>query len=153
LLKFGKLAERLSRAKDRKKPETFDFLGFTHICSKTRNGCFKILRKTIAKKARAKLKDIKEQFKRRMHDGLVEQVKWIKAVLSGYYNYYAVHDNLPGLVSFRYHVGKMWFKALRRRSQKSKLTWAIFNKDMNPNMPIPKVRHPYPNVRFDAKHS
>src|SRR4051794_10535387 len=105
------------------KPETFNFLGFTHICGKTRQGRFQILRKSRRDRRVAKLKEIKNELRRRMHWPIPEQGRWLKQVLTGYYAYHAVPTNYRSLGAFRDHIIRLWAQTLRRRSQRHRLVW------------------------------
>jgi hypothetical protein len=118
LLEFGRSAVARRKGAGEGKPETFNFLGFTHICSQTRTGRFTIRRKTIAKRRRAKLRAIKTELRRRMHAPVPETGRWLRSVLQGYYHYFAVPYNLDALNQLRYEVGRAWRHMLRRRSQK-----------------------------------
>jgi hypothetical protein len=151
-LEFGKNAAFLRRQRGEGKPETFDFLGFTHICSVTRYGSFKLLRITIAKRMKAKLKDFKRTLRKRMHWDVRDVANWLERAVSGYYNYFAIHGNLKSLASFGYQLGKIWYWTICRRGQKRKMTWEKFIKKWWCRIPTPKVRHPYPEERFDVKH-
>jgi group II intron reverse transcriptase/maturase len=153
LIEFGRFAASNRKERGQGKPETFNFLGFTHICSVTRKGHFKLLRVTIAKRWRAKLKDFKEGLWRRMHWKIEAVAQWLKRSVQGYYNYFAIHDNLESLVALRYFLGKLWFKTINRRGQKRSMTWVKFIKRWWSEIPMPRVLHPYPTERFDAKYS
>jgi RNA-directed DNA polymerase len=111
-----------------RKPETFNFLGFTFICGKTRTGKFQLQRKSRRDRMRAKLKMIKEEMWRRMHQPIPEQGKWLGRVVRGYFNYHAVPTNACALVVFLHHVTDIWRRTLRRRSQKDRITWARMTK-------------------------
>ena len=124
LLEFGRFAAERRKRRGLGKPETFNFLGFTFICGKTRAGKFQIKRKTRADRMRAKLKMIKEEMWRRMHQPIPVQGKWLWHVVSGYFNYHAVPTNARALHVFRHHVTDLWRRTLRRRSQKDRTTWA-----------------------------
>jgi RNA-directed DNA polymerase len=132
------------------KPETFDFLGFTHICAKTRKtNRFTVRRKTIAKRLRAKAKEVRKEIMRRRHVPVPDQGRWLRSVLNGHLNYYAVPGNKKSIDAFRTQVMRGWFCALRRRSQKArKLTWERFKRLVKTWLPTAKVRHPYPNQRL-----
>ena len=99
------------------KPETFNFLGFTHICGRSRRGLFLLHRKTRRDRMRAKLRAIEGELKRRMHEPIPEQGRWLSQVVRGYFQYHAVPTNYPRLAAFRYHVIGLWHRTLRRRSQ------------------------------------
>ena len=148
LIEFGRYAEVRRKKRGLGKPETFDFLGFTHCCSKTRKGEFKILRLTIKKRLRATLADIREKLKRKRHEPIAQVGAWLTRVLRGYFNYHAVPDNLKRLSSLRYEVCRAWLQQLRRRSQKGKMTWERFGRLVEKYIPIPRRVHPYPPQRF-----
>lgn len=153
LLEFGRFATGNRQKRGETKPETFDYLGFTHICGKTRKGKFCIKRITIRKRFRRKLKEIKEELRRRMHRPLSETGKWLASVMRGYFRYYAVPGNIKVLKELYTQLGRLWLHAIRRRSQKAKTrwTWERFYRLQNRWLPRPRIAHPYPNVRFDAK--
>ena len=116
-IEFGRFAEPNRKKRGEGKPETFDFLGLTHISGKDRNGNFSLKRKTIAKRMRAKLQEIKQELRRRMHDPVEQTGKWLKSVMQGYFNYHAVPGNLGRLKVFHRRVQRLWRWALRRRGQ------------------------------------
>jgi hypothetical protein len=151
LIEFGRYAARERRQRGLGKPETFDFLGFTHICAKSRKGTFWIKRITIAKRARAKLKEINEQLKRRRHEPIPVQGQWLASVLRGHVGYYAVPGNSDAVSTFRYQVTRLWHKALRRRSQRNRITWERINRYATRWIPQVRIMHPYPEVRLAAK--
>ena len=150
LIEFGRfaMANRMKRGEGR--PESFDFLGFTHICTTTRKAKrFTIMRKTIAKRLRAKVKEVKAEIVKRMHALVPDQGKWLRSVLNGHFNFYAVPGNKKSLDAFRTEVMRSWFRALRRRSQKARtLTWDRFKRLVVTWLPTAKVRHPYPDQRL-----
>ncbi len=150
LIEFGRFAAANRSKRGEGKPETFDFLGFTHICAKTKRGNrFTIRRKTIAKRLRAKVKKMKEGIRLRMHDPIPEQGQWLRAVVLGHLNYYAVPGNKQSTDAFRTAAMREWLHALRRRSQKARsLTWKRFQRLVRTWLPTSKVRHPYPNQRL-----
>lgn len=148
LIEFGRNAEQRRKKRGLGRPETFDFLGFTHCCSKTRKGGFKILRLTIKKRLRATLADIREKLKRKRHESIGQVGAWLKRVMRGYFNYHAVPDNLKRLSGFRDEVCRAWRQQLRRRSQKDKMTWAQFSRLAKRYIPYPRRVHPYPPERF-----
>jgi group II intron reverse transcriptase/maturase len=147
LIEFGRHAAEFRKKDGRPRPETFNFLGFTHICSTTKTGNFKLLRLTIADRIRSKLKSLKGELRRRINWDLKDVAKWLKSVVRGYYNYHAIHDNLGPLTKFRYWLGTIWFKTIRRRGQKRKMTWKEFIDKWWAEIPAPKVVHPYPSER------
>jgi group II intron reverse transcriptase/maturase len=150
LIEFGRNAARARAARGVGKPETFDFLGFTHFCGKKKNGRFWVKRKTISKRMRAKLAEVKDQLRRRMHYPIPEQGRWLASVVRGHLAYYAVPGNTDSVAAFRTQVTRLWFKALRRRSQRNRLNWARMNRIATRWLPPVRVQHPFPNVRFDA---
>ena len=154
LLEFGRHAAPRRKAAGLGKPETFTFLGFTHIASKTRNGRFVIRRKTIGKRLRRKLREIKRELRRRFQDPVPETGRWLRQVLQGYYRYFAVPYNMDTLSLFHYEIGRAWLRALRRRSQKARrnLSWDAFKPILKQWLPLPRVLHPWPNVRFRRHH-
>ncbi len=150
LIEFGRYAAANRSERGERKPETFDFLGFTHMCSRKRsNGSFALRRKTKKKQFRAKLKELRREMLRRRHTPLPEQGKWLKAVIQGHMNYYGVPGNRKSLDNFRTEIIRGWFVALRKRSQKGKaLTWKKMDKIVEKWIPKAKIMHPYPNQRF-----
>jgi group II intron reverse transcriptase/maturase len=124
LVEFGRFAERNREQRGEGKPETFDFLGFTHISGKNRKGIFTVRRTTIRKRMRKKLQEIKQQLRQRMHDPVPQTGEWLRSVVQGYFNYYAVPGNLDSLGVFRDRLLRLWGQSLRGRSQKSRPTWA-----------------------------
>jgi RNA-directed DNA polymerase len=153
LLEFGRHAIEQRKQRGAGKPETFDFLGFTHLCAKTRtNGKFTVLRKTIRKRLRMKLHAIKTELCRRRHDPLSMVGPWVRRVVQGYFNYHAVPCNGASLECFRTEVIRTWFRALRRRGQRNRLTWDRFAPLVSAWVPPVSILHPWPSVRFAAKH-
>jgi RNA-directed DNA polymerase len=152
LIEFGRFAAERRRRRGLGKPETFNFLGFTFICGKTRTGKFQLQRKSRRDRMRAKLKTIKEEMWRRMHQPIPEQGKWLSRVVRGYFNYHAVPTNACALHVFLHHVTDIWRRALRRRSQKDRITWARMTKLVNDWLPKPIILHPWPSDRFAVNH-
>jgi len=152
LIEFGRFAAANRARRGAGKPETFDFLGFTHICAENGNGRFWVKRITIAKRMRAKLAEIKGQLRKRMHQPVPEQGRWLAAVLHGHMNYYAVPGNRAAVNAFRDQVTRHWFKTLRRRSQKTRVNWTRMRRIATRWLPPPRTTHPYPNARFAATH-
>ena len=148
LLEFGRHAAADRKRKGRGEPENFDFLGFTHVCGKTRKGRFEVLRRTSRKRVQRKLGAIKIELRRRLHVPVPEAGKWLGSVLRGHYNYYGVPQNYRTLSNFRYWVSRLWWRTLRRRSQKTKLTWERMGRLVRRHLPLARITHPYPNVRF-----
>jgi group II intron reverse transcriptase/maturase len=152
LLEFGRQAARQRKQRGERRPETFNFLGFTHICGVNRKGKFQVLRKTLRKRMKAKLKELKQDFQQRRHRPLREQGQWVSAVLRGHYQYYGVPLNSKALQSMAYYVSHLWHQALRRRSQRgARLTWAKFQRTMARWLPRPRICHPYPFERLAAR--
>jgi len=148
LIEFGRYSEQRRKEKGLGRPETFDFLGFTHCCSKTRQGGFKILRLTVKKRLRATLAAIRDKLIKKRHEPIKQVGAWLKRVIRGYFNYHAVPDNLKRLKGFRHAVCRAWFKQLRRRSEQDKMTWARFDRFARQYIPCPLRVHPYPPERF-----
>jgi RNA-directed DNA polymerase len=151
LIEFGRFAARDRQRRGDRKPETFDFLGLTHICAQDRHGRFKLKRVTSKKKMRAKLRSVKAEMRKRMHHPIPEQGHWLARVLQGHFNYYAVPDNSEALHGFRRRLIRLWLQALRRRSQKDRLTWKRMLDLETRWLPEPRIQHPWPNQRFDAR--
>ena len=153
LIEFGRFAEANRKQKGKGSPETFDFLGFTHICGKTRKGgWYTVRRQTVKKRLRSKLQAVKQELRKRWHERIADTGKWLRSVVQGYFNYHAVPGNFATLRTYRREVARMWLRALRRRSQKHRLTWERFAKIVDQYLPKPRILHPYPEARFDAKH-
>ena len=144
VIEFGRFAIERRKRRGQGKPETFNFLGFTHICAKKRsNGMFTVLRRTMSKRKRAKLKAVKVELRKRMHQRVAEVGQWLRSVVEGHNRYYGVPTNLPSLGSFRYHVGRYWYRTLKRRSQKP-LEWERMLRLLDRWLPWPKLYHSYP---------
>lgn len=150
LIRFGALAAAQSRRLGLGKPASFDFLGFTHCCGKTQRGRFKIVRLTVKKRMRATLKSIREALLRRRHEPVAVTGRWLRRVVQGYFNYYAVPGNLRRLSGFKEEVRRAWRFALSRRSQRSRMDWARFERISRRAMPKVHTIHPYPDKRFDV---
>jgi len=151
LIEFGRHAARARATRGVGKPETFDFLGFTHICGKTKNGWFWLKRITISKRMRAKLSEINISLKQRRHQPIPVQGQWLASVVRGHLAYYAVPGNTDAVAAFRTQVGRLWFKALRRRSQRNRLNWTRMGRLVTRWLPAARVMHPFPEVRFDVR--
>jgi len=153
LIEFGRYAEERRAKRGDGPPETFDFLGFTHISGKTRRGDFTIHRKTSRKKFQAALAKLKEELSRRCHEDLTKVGAWLQSVFRGWCQYYAVPGNYARLRQFREALQVLWHRTLRRRSQRGRhLTWEKFSQLSRRWLPTPKILHPYPNVRFACQH-
>ncbi len=149
VIEFGFHAANNRQRRGQGKPETFNFLGFTHICAKKRsNGMFTVLRRTMSKRKRAKLKEVKTELRKRMHQRVAEVGKWLRSVVEGHNRYYGVPANQHSLSSFRHHVARSWYWTLRRRSQTRRLTWAQMYRLTNRWLPPPTLHHPYPLRRL-----
>jgi RNA-directed DNA polymerase len=149
LIEFGRFAIRDHRERGMGKPQTFDFLGFTHICETRRSsGHYTVLRQTNRKRLRAKLAEVKFELKRRMHNPIPEVGKWLKSVIEGHYRYYAVPMNGPALRRFRYGVVYHWKQTLDRRSQVGRITWERMRRLGLRYLPVARIYHPYPMQRF-----
>jgi RNA-directed DNA polymerase len=152
LIRFGRYAAKQREKLGDGKPETFDFLGFTHFCTQSRRwGSFVIGRKTIKKRLRAKLKAIKVELRRSMHNPIAKTGAWVKQMLQGHLNYFAVSGNDKSLWWFFNEVIWLWLKSLRRRSQNARLSWEKFTRLVDRFFPPIKVLHPLPCHRFDAR--
>ena len=152
LIEFGRFALKNREQRGDSKPETFDFLGFTHCCSKTRKGWFLILRLTVKKRMRATLKAIRAKLRSMMHHPVPKVGKWLGSVVRGYFNYFAVPGNVYRLNSFHHDICRAWRRMLQRRSQRHNLSWARFNILVKRYLPSPRTIHPYPEARFRATH-
>src|SRR3954449_8567669 len=152
LIEFGRLAAVKRARRGLGKPETFAFLGFTFICGRSRQGRFLLCRKTRRDRMRAKLKEIKEELRRRPPQPIPEQGKWLRQVVSGFFNYHAVPTNGRALVAFRSHVETLWWRSLRRRSQRDPTPWPRMRKLADDWLPKPRTLHPWPSTRFAVRH-
>ncbi len=152
LIEFGRFATQNRAARGDRRPETFDFLGFTHVCGTTRRGRYMVWRRTMAKRFRATLAEVRERLRRIRHWKLAEQGAWLRRVVLGWMNYHSVPGNHDRVAQFRQQVQRHWIKALRSRSQVHRMTWERFARIADRLLPQPKVLHPWPNERFYAKH-
>jgi group II intron reverse transcriptase/maturase len=152
LIEFGRHAAEHRAGRGLGKPETFNFLGFTHICGRSRRGGFLLQRKTRRDRMRAKLRALKAELKRRMHEPIPQQGRWLAQVVRGYFAYHAVPTNSQRLNAFRYYVLILWRRTLRRRSQKDWSTWERISRLGAAYLPLPRILHPWPTVRFAVKH-
>jgi len=148
LIEFGRFAARNRQRRGEGKPETFDFLGFTHACATTRSGAFQVLRLTMRKRMRNKLRDVKEELKRRMHHSIPEVGSWLHDVLEGHANYYAVPNNGRAIRSFRNQILVLWYRAISRRSHKADPGWRRMYRWAHGWLPTPRIRHPWPEERL-----
>jgi RNA-directed DNA polymerase len=152
VIAFGRFAADNRDQAGLGKPDTFDFLGFTFISGKTRQGKFLVKRKSRRDRVKAKLREIKEALRRNMHKPIPEQGSWLGQVVTGYFAYHAVPTNLGALVAFHHHVTDLWRRALQRRSQKAHKTWPDMTKLVAQWLPCPRIQHPWPNQRFAVKY-
>ena len=151
LIEFGRYAAERRKKRGERKPETFDFLGFTHICGCTRNGKFIVRRTTQAKRLRRKLAELKVELRRRLHHRVPEVGAWLGRVIRGHVNYYGVPLNSPALWRFRAAVTRLWYRTLRRRSQRTRLTWDRMGRVASRYLPSPRVVHLYPWERLRVR--
>ena len=152
LIEFGRFAAERRARRGLGKPETFNFLGFTFICGKTRTGQFQIKRKTRTDRMRAKLRQIRDVLRRSMHLPIPAQGKWLGLVVRGYFNYHAVPTNGRALHVFRHHVSDLWRRTLRRRGQKDRATWERMTQLADAWLPKPTILHPWPSDRYAVTH-
>jgi group II intron reverse transcriptase/maturase len=148
LIEFGRFAAKTRKKRGQGKPETFDFLGFTHICAKKRNGKFTVLRQTMKKRLRAKLQSVKTELRKRLHDPVPEVGRWLASVVRGHALYYGVPRNSRAICLFRHGVIGLWYRSLRRRSHKTRLTWRRMYRLVKRWIPYARITHPYPEQRL-----
>ena len=151
LIEFGRFAAERRKVRGLGRPETFDFLGFTHCCAKTQNGRFLLKRITISKRMRAKLREVKTELMRRRHLPVPEQGKWLASVVRGHRAYYAVPGNIDAVHAFRTQATRHWYRALRRRSQRTRLDWKRMDRLATQWLPPARMMHPFPDERFAAR--
>lgn len=152
LIEFGRHAAADRARRGQGKPETFNFLGFTHICGRTRRGAFQLRRKTRRDRMRAKLAAIKQELRRHLHAPIPEQGAWLRRVVGGHFAYYGVPTNGRALATFRWRIVVLWFRSLRRRSQRTTMTWRQMAKIEAQWLPKPRIQHPWPKQRLVVKH-
>jgi hypothetical protein len=148
----GRFAADSRRKRGLGKPETFNSLGFTHICERSRQRRFQLMRKTRAARMRSRLRAIKTELRRRMHIPIGEQGRWLAQVVQGYFAYHAVPTNSRSLGAFRYHVSELWRRTLRRRGQRDRSTWQRMGLLEAAFLPLPRILHPWPTVRFAVNY-
>jgi len=146
LLEFGRFAAENRAKRGQGKPETFDFLGFTHSCGRTHKGKFVVNRRSMGKRIRGKLKELKVELRRRLHEPIPAVGKWLRVVLLGHYRYYGVPGNSSKMEGFLYHVSCLWYKTLQRRSQRHRLCWERMKRFISRWLPRPRIYHPYPDL-------
>jgi RNA-directed DNA polymerase len=152
LIEFGRFAKANREQRGEGKPETFSFLGFTHYCAETyQGGYFTVRRKTIGKRLRAKLREIEDELRKRWHEPIEVMGKWLRSVIQGYFRYHAVPGNFAALTTMVREVTRAWLRALRRRSQRDRFTWQRFRPIVEQYIPRPRILHPEPGSRFDAR--
>jgi len=148
VIEFGRFAAERGKRRGQGKPQTFNFLGFTHACDVTGQGRFIVLRQTMAKRMQAKLKELKESLGRRMHEGIATTGRWLGVVLRGHFRYYGVPRNYPALDRFRDRVRRLWRRALMRRGQKGYISEARMSRIASCWLPTPRICQPYPEARL-----
>jgi RNA-directed DNA polymerase len=153
LIEFGRQAADRRGQRGLGRPETFNFLGFTHICGRSRHGKFLLKRKSRRDRMRGKLKEIKEEMRQRMHQPIPEQGRWLAQVVRGYFAYHAVPTNSASIGAFRHHVVNLWRCSLSRRSQHGGITWQRIKRIADAWLPQPKILLPWPQQRFAVRHS
>ena len=152
LIEFGRFAADQRARRGLGKPETFNFLGFTFICGRSRRGRFALKRKSRGDRMRATLLEIKKEMQRRMHQPIPEQGKWLRQAATGFFAYHAVPTNSRALYTFRHRITDLWRRSLRRRSQKDRMTWSRIKKLADDFLPQARILHPWPHARFAVKH-
>ena len=153
LIRFGRYAMSQRAARGEGRPETFDFLGFTHYCTTCRRGRFKLGRKTSRMRLVKQIQAVKRELRQRMHLPVRENLAWLNRVVRGHINYFGVPGNSPAIGRFRMEIVRRWMKLLRRRSQRTRLNWAKFSPWVDRNLVKARIVHPYPEQRFRAKYS
>ena len=151
VIEFGRRAAVNRKNRGVSRPDTFAFLGFTFICSKSRRGFFQLQRKTRRDRMQTKLQEIKAELRRRLHQTIPDQGHWLRQVVTGHFAYYAVPTNSRSLSAFRHYVTDLWRRTLRRRSQKDGFTWERMTKLADDWLPAPRILHPWPDQRFAVK--
>jgi len=146
LIEFGRFADQNRKRKGEGKPDTFDFLGFKHVCGKTKKGKFIVKRLTRHKKLKAKLAELKEELRVRLHASVLEVGEWLRVVLLGHYRYFGLAGNSRRLNAFRYHLSVLWYRSLKRRSQRNRLTWERMDRLIAKWLPKARIYHRYPDL-------
>ena len=152
LIEFGRFAAVDRAQRGLSKPETFNFLGFTHICARNQQGGFLLWRKSRRDRMRAKLREIKDTLRRRMHHSIPQQGQWLRQVVGGFFAYHSVPTNSKSMSAFRHHVVNLWRRTLRYRSQKDRTRWDRIARIADAWLPQPRVLHPWPGVRFASNY-
>jgi group II intron reverse transcriptase/maturase len=153
LLEFGRFAAANRRRRGEGKPETFDFLGFTHVCGRTRSGAFIVWRLSMRKRLAASLLKVKQLLRKRLNWRLGEVGRWLRSVAQGWLRYHAVPGNAIRIRRFLHSLGRLWLQTLRRRSQRAsrRWTWTRMVRVLRRYLPAPQILHPYPEARFRAR--
>lgn len=154
LIEFGRYACKRRKERGEGRPETFDFLGFTHKCAKSRkNGWFTVHRYSVTRRMRLKLQAIKAELRKRMHRPLIETAQWLRKVVQGWLNYHAVPNNYERISRFVDEIVRLWLRVIRRRSQRGRRnwTWARMQRFARRHLPFPRILHPYPGERYRAR--
>ena len=152
LIRFGRFAALNRAERGEGKPETFNFLGFTHICGRSRRGDFQLRRKSRRDRVQARLGAIQDGLRCRLHTTIDEQGAWLRQVMGGFFAYHAVPTNSAALAAFRHHVRRLWQRTLRRRSQKDRMSWERITVLADRWLPKPRITHPWPSARFAVKY-
>lgn len=152
LLEFGRYAIERRQRNGQGRPQTFNFLGFTFICGRSRRGAFLLRRHTRRDRMREALREVKEKLRYRRHDSIAEQGRWLKSVVTGYFAYHAVPTNAQAIGAYRHHVIDLWRRSLKRRSQKDRMTWARMDRLASEWLPPPHVLHPWPEDRMAVRY-
>jgi RNA-directed DNA polymerase len=152
VIEFGPHADANRKQRGAGKPETFNFLGFTFICGKSRQGKFLVKRKTRSDRMRAKLKEVKDALRQRMHQSIPEVGRWLGQVVRGFMNYHAVPTNFEANVAFRRQVISHWHRTLRRRGDRDRTAWQRMTKLADSYLPKVRIVHPWPEQRFAVRH-
>ena len=152
LLEFGRYAIERRQRNGQGRPQTFNFLGFTFICGRSRRGAFLLRRHTRPDRMRETLREVKEKLRYRRHDSIAEQGRWLKSVVTGYFAYHAVPTNAQAIGAYRHHVVDLWRRSLKRRSQKDRMTWARMDRLASEWLPPPHVLHPWPEDRMAVRY-
>jgi group II intron reverse transcriptase/maturase len=148
LIRFGRFAAEDRARRGEGKPETFNFLGFTHSCGKTRKGRFVVIRQTMRRRWQAKLREVNQVLRRRMHESIPEQGAYMRSVVAGHVRYFGVPRNLVAVGAFRYAVGRIWWRVLCRRSQKGRVPWERMERYLERWLPPARICQPTPEARF-----
>jgi hypothetical protein len=153
LIEFGRFARERRQERGLGKPESFTFLGFTHVSGKSRKGRFQVERRTMAQRSRSKLAEVKAELRRRRQQPVPTQGAWLRSVLVGHYRYYGVPLNAKALQQFRKEISHLWQRSLTRRSHKGAVGWARMSRYVDIWLPVARIYHPYPSQRFGVRTS